>query len=602
VSVSTRLKRLAAAALGIIAFVLAGLFVAPYFISHEEARLAVVRAVQASTGVEPKIDGDVHLTLLPTPAVRIDDVTLADGSRPPFAASSIYASVRLLPLMVGRVEIATLIFREPRLLVDTATDGSMTLGLPIRRRAVAEQSDLPEIRFENGIVQFTSGSGDPLTRVDAAIASAGAGLNATGSFHWRGQPAAFSLAVSDLTALERGSRSAVRLRVEGDALKLGFDGGVAYRNGLQADGTVAAEAAALRTVLTQLLPAPPITRGGFGPFKLKGHLNIAANTASVTKLTVELDGNRAEGGFTFKPSGDRMTVQATLATDVADLTPYSGGFAMTSADGRDWSRDPIDLSGLDALDLDIRFSATRVVVRKMELARVAATAAARGGILTLTVGDAQFHGGTLRGRASIAQNAVGEADVRVEGNVTNFDLAPGLTSLASVRNLEGKGTLTVSLRGTGAHMQALTSDLDGTLTLDAASGALTGVNIEQVLRKLERNPIAATGLGGGRTAFDRLNARLRVLDGTAMVEDARIENGQMRVRLSGETSVVHRDFNLNGIATLVRAAAAKFEEPFEFLFMVRGPWAQPYLLPDPAAFIRSGDAAPASSPLRQALR
>jgi AsmA protein len=598
VSVPIRLKRLTAAALGIFALVLAGLFIAPYFISHDEARLAVVRAVHASTGVEPLIDGGVHLTFLPTPSVRIDDVKLTDGLRPPFEAASIYASVRLLPLLYGHVEIATLIFREPQLIVDTAADGSILLGLPMRR-ATDGEGDLPEIRFERGTVQFSGGS-EPLTNVDAAIAPAGAGLNATGSFHWRGQPAAFGLALSDLTALERGNRSAVRLRVEGDALKLGFDGGAAYRNGLQADGTIAAEAAALRTLLSQLLPAPPVTRGGFGAFKLKGQLAIAANTASVTRLTVELDGNRAEGGLTFKPSGERMTVQATLATDHADLTPYSGGFAMTSEDGRDWSREPIDLSGLDALDLDIRFSAARVVIRKMELARVAATAAARGGVLTLTLGDAQFHGGTLRGRASIARNAAGEADVRVEGNVTNFDLAPGLASLASVRNLEGKGTLTATLRGTGAHMQALTSDLDGALTLEAASGALTGINIEQVLRKLERNPIAPASLGGGRTAFDRLNARLRVLDGTALVEDARIENGQMRVRLSGETSVVHRDFNLNGIATLVRTSAAKFEEPFEFPFMVRGPWAQPYLLPDPAAFIRSGDTS--SSPLRQALR
>ncbi|HEX5778819.1 MAG TPA: AsmA family protein [Xanthobacteraceae bacterium] len=604
-SVPIRLKRLTVGALGIVALVLAGLFVAPYFISHNEARLAVIRAVHGATGVEPQIAGAVHLSLLPTPAVQLEEVRLADGTRPPFAASAIQASVRLLPLLIGRVEIASVTFRHPHLLVDTAADGSMALGLPMRRSAANGQAELPEIRFENGTVQFRGGNyAEPLTHVDAAVASAGAGLNATGSFQWRGQPAAFSLSISDLTALERGNRSAVRLRVDGEALKLGFDGGVAYRNGLQADGTVAAEATSLRTVLTQLLATPPVTRGGFGPFKLKGQLAIAANTASVTKLAVELDGNRAEGGLTIKPSGERMAVQATLATDLADFTAYSGGFAMTDESGRDWSRELIDLSGLDSLDLDMRFSAARVLVRKTELARVAATASVRSGTLTLTLGDARFHGGALRGRATIGRNLAGEADVRIEGSVTNFDLAPGLATLANVSNLEGKGNLNVALRSHGDHMQALTSDLDGTVTLEASGGALTGINIEQVLRKLERNPIAATaGLGGGRTAFDRLNARLRVLDGTALVEDARIENAQMRVRLSGETSVVHRDFNLNGLATLLRSAAAQFEEPFEFPFMVRGPWAQPYLLPDPATLIRrSGDAEPFASPLRQALR
>ena len=603
-SVPTRLKQLTAGALGILALVLAGLFVAPYFISHEQARVAVILAVHNATGVEPEIAGAVHLSLLPTPAVRLEDVRLIDGTRPPFEAAAIHASVRLLPLVYGKVEIDTLTFRYPHLMVETAADGSMMLGLPMRRRAAAAQDDLPEIRFEKGTVQFEDGRGETLTHVDAAVASAGAGLNATGSFQWRGQPATFSLSVSDLTALERGNRSAVRLRVEGDALKLGFDGGVAYRNGLQADGTVAAEAPSLRAVLTQMLAAPPVTRAGFGPFKLKGQLAIAANAASVTRLAVELDGNRAEGGLTIKPSGERMTVQATLATDLADLTPYSGGLAMTDENGRDWSREPIDLSGLYGLDFDMRFSAARVFVRKTEIARVAATATVRNGALTLNVGDARFHGGVLRGRATIARSPKGEADVRIEGNVMNFDLAPGLATLASVRNLEGKGNLTVALRSQGGHMQALTSDLDGTVTLEAAGGALTGINIEQVLRKLERNPIAVTaGLGGGRTAFDRLNARLRVLSGTALIEEARIENAQIRVRLSGETSVVHRDFNVSGLATLLRSTAAKFEEPFEFPFMVRGPWAQPYLLPDPAALLyRSGDTAPLASPLQQALR
>jgi AsmA protein len=603
VSVPNRLKQLTAGALGILALVLAVLFVAPYFISRDEARLAVVRAVHASTGVEPEINGAVHLSLLPTPAVQLEDVRLTDGTRPPFAAAAVHASVRLLPLLYGKVEIDTLTFRYPHLSVETAADGSMTLGLPVRRRASAGQDDVPEIRFERGTVQFMGGRGETLTHVDAAVASAGAGLNATGSFQWRGQPATFSLSVSDLTALERGNRSAMRLRVEGEALKLGFDGGVAYRNGLQADGTVAAEAPSLRAVLAQAFTTPPVTRGGFGSFKLKGQLAVAANAASVSRLAVELDGNRAEGGLTIKPSGERMAIQATLATDLADFTPYSGGFAMTDENGRDWSRAPIDLSGLDGLDFDMRFSAARVLVRKTELARVAATATVRNGALTLNVGDSQFHGGALRGRATIGRGPAGEADVRIEGNVTGFDLAPGLNTLASVRNLEGKGVLTVALRSRGAHMQALTSDLDGTVTLDAVGGALTGINVEQVLRKLERNPIAmAAGLGGGRTAFDRLNARLRVLDGTALVEDARIENGQVRVRLSGETSVVHRDFNLNGLATLLRSAAAQFEEPFEFPFMVRGPWAQPYLLPDPSALIqRSGDAAPLPA-LQHALR
>src|SRR5690606_3212615 len=139
VSVPNRLKQLTAGALGMLALILAGLFVAPYFISQQEARLAVIRAVHASTGVEPQIEGAVHLSLLPTPEVRLEEVRLSDGARPPLRASAIRASVRLLPLLYGEVKIDTLTFRHPHLPVETAADGSMMLGLPMRRRAEAGQ-------------------------------------------------------------------------------------------------------------------------------------------------------------------------------------------------------------------------------------------------------------------------------------------------------------------------------------------------------------------------------------------------------------------------------------------------------------------------------
>src|SRR5690606_16885464 len=116
-----------------------------------------------------------------------------------------------------------------------------------------------------------------------------------------------------------------------------------------------------------------------------------------------------------------------------------GGFALIGEDGSDWSRELIDLAGIDAFDLDVRFSASRVIVRKTELSRVAATATMRNGALAVSVGEAQFHGGALRGQALLGRNANGDAHVKLEGNVTNFDLGPGISALTGVQRLEGKG-------------------------------------------------------------------------------------------------------------------------------------------------------------------
>jgi AsmA protein len=603
------LKRLTAGALVGVALGAAALFIAPQFVSDQAARLAAMRALRSATGIEPQIAGSVTLSFLPVPSVRIEEVRLDDGKRPAFVSDTLRATVQLLPLFLGRVEIASLTFERPHLTVDITDSGAVVVGIPLRRAGAQPDSDMPEVRFVNGTVHFKNGTADraePLSNVDAALAWSGTGMTATGSFRWRKLPVSAGIFVNDLGALDRGNRSAFRVRLESDAAKFGFDGGIAYRNGIQADGVIAAEANSLRAAIIQFAARPPVTRGGLGPFKLKAQAAVASNSLALKGLTVELDGNRAEGGLTLKQAATGTIVQATLASDSTDFTPYSGGFAMTGPDGSDWSREPIDLSGLDGFDLDVRFSAAREQIRKTELSRVAATATIRNGAVTVSVGDAQFHGGALKGRALLGPGANGEPQVKIEGSIANFNLAPGFSALANLQRLEGKGTLALTLESSGAHMHDITRGLSGTVTLAAAGGAITGINVEQVLGRLEKNPLSGTpDFTGGRTVFDRLNAKLRVTEGTARVEEAQVESPQMQVKLSGEASVVHRDFDLRGTASLVRTGvAANAPQPFELPFLVRGPWDRPYLMPDPAALIRrSGSLAPVpAAPRRFAAR
>lgn len=592
-SLSNRLTRMVAGALGAVVFVAGVLIVTPYFVSEQEARGAVMHALRDATGVEPQIDGPVSFVLLPSPAMRIDGVRLDDGVRPPFTAAAMQATMRLLPLLYGQVEIASLTFEYANLSIDVAADGGITVGMPLRQRPTPGD-DRPEIRFIDGTVLFRAESAnriDVLSAVDAALAWSGAGVTATGSFYWRGVPATFGLSVADTVAFNRGNRSAFKLRLESDVLKVGFDGGVAYRNGIQADGALAADAKSLRKVISHVSNLP-LTRDGFGPFKLKAQAALTSNSLALSGLSIDLDGSRADGGLTAKRGDGRTSVQATLASETSDLTPYSGGLTVTEPGGRDWSREPLRLSGLDAFDLDVRLSAGRVVVRKTELQKVAATASMRNGSLTLTVGDAQFRGGTLRGRAALGLGANGVPEVRVEGSIANFDLATGLDSLVSVQNLEGKGTLALSLGGQGEHARAISHAVSGTVTLSGNQGALAGINVEQVLNRLERRPLSAAtaDVAGGRTAYDRLMAKLRVVDGTAQIEEAQLESGRMRVKLAGEASVVRRELDLRGTATLLRAVpAGGAAQPFEVTFLVQGPWEKPSLRPDPAALMQRSE-------------
>ncbi len=97
----------------------------------------------------------------------------------------------------------------------------------------------------------------------------------------------------------------------------------------------------------------------------------------------------------------------------------------------------------------------------------------------------------------------------------------------------------------------------------------------------------------GKTPFDTLTVNLKVTQGTANVEDVRIEGPTVRLALAGSASIPARDLDLKGIASLLSGAPGAVTATFELPFVVQGPWDDPLVLPDPQSLIqRSGAAAP----------
>src|SRR6185295_2634235 len=104
----------------------------------------------------------------------------------------------------------------------------------------------------------------------------------------------------------------------------------------------------------------------------------------------------------------------------------------------------------------------------------------------------------------------------------------------------------------------------------AYQGALAGFNIEQLLRRLERRPLSRGGeFRSGRTAFDKLTVAIKFSQGTATVEDVRLDGSAVRIGLAGSASIPARDLDLKGTAGLVPASAATESSGFELPFVVQ---------------------------------
>ena len=216
VNVVIRIKRIAIAMLLAAAGGLCVLLILPYTVPRHEIREAVLKSLQTATGVTPHI-GAMHFSVLPQPGLRLDDVRF-ENANTGLTAGSLKATIKILPLLLGEVEVASLAFEQAHLNIEFRPDGVRLLGLPLRQPSAANTASTPEISLSNSVIDVhsvESGRVEKLSNVDASLAWSGAGLSTLASLRWRGIPSNVSLHIADAGALGENARSPARLRFSG---------------------------------------------------------------------------------------------------------------------------------------------------------------------------------------------------------------------------------------------------------------------------------------------------------------------------------------------------------------------------------------------------
>lgn len=608
--VNAAFKRLGIA---IAAIVLAGCAVlggVSLLVPADTVRRAAEAEIRSVTGLDISLRGDAAVTLFPTGSVSFANVTLGDGPEPALAADRVTARLRFFPLLAGRIEIADIALVRPRIYVAFGQDGRSNWANLVEALALAfgpktnrpdHATSFSEIRIERGtiVVRDARGVNETLQDVELALAwpSISRSFGATGRFVWHGESVDASLTLTDFAAALAGNRSGLKVRLNGAPLKLAFEGSLSARPTLKVDGTIAADAASLRDTL-RWAGVRPLTGSGFGRFSLKAKTNVSGGTIALSTVNVELDGNAAEGVLTYATDG-RQTLQGTLAAEALDLTPYISTIRLLTSNERDWNRLPIAPDGLTGFDLDLRLSAARITVARAKLGRTAVAANLRGGKLTVTIGESQAFGGILKGAIAIAA-ADGGAEVKSQLQFTDVELENCLNELFNVRRIEGRGNMAIALDASGGSVLALTRTMTGTASLISRQGALVGLNVEQLLRRLERRPLSGTGdLRTGRTPFEKLNVSLNIVQGVATIEEVKLEGPKLRLNVTGSASIPSRDFDLRGVAALVANGTSDAPPTFELPFLVQGPWDDPLYLPEPQALLLRS---PAATPLLDAVK
>ena len=577
-------------------------------ISRDAVRAQAIDEIRAVTGLSPTLRGDTTVSLFPRGSVSFGDVILGDAAQPALTAERLTARLRFFPLLLGHVEIADVSLERPTIDVSVGPNGRSNWSRLIETLTRGQTPDaaraatFTEIRIDDGTVTVREPSrkiSETVSEVQLSLAwpSISKTFGATGRFVWHGEPIDMSLALGDFATALAGNRSGLKLRLAAAPMKIAFDGAIGVQPTLKIEGSLAADSASLRDALVWA-GQQPLPGGGFGHFSLKALTDVTGGTIGMSNVNVELDGNTAEGVLTFQTDGPK-TLQGTLAAETLDLTPYVSTVRLLTANQQQWSSGRVNLDGLSGIDLDLRLSAANVTMSGAKIGRTAIATNLRRGQLTVTIGEAQAYGGIITGALTLA-NVDNGIDVKSGLQFTDVDLESCLGQLFGLHRLEGKGNIAFTVEGSGSSVLGLTRTLNGTAQLTGQNGALAGINVEQLLRRLERRPLSGSGeFRNGRTPYDKIAVNMKVAQGTVRVENVTVEGPAVRLAMAGSASIPDRELDLKGTAALTTADRTG-GAPFELPFVVQGSWDDPIMLPDAEALIRrSGAAAPLLNAVRE---
>jgi AsmA family/AsmA-like C-terminal region len=322
--------------------VLSALFAAPLFIDWNNYRSVFETQASNLLGRQVKVDGEVHLVLLPAPELRFDDIKVADQEGrldlPFLEARSLEAWLNIGALLTGTVEARKIAIVDPVLRLDVKADGTGNWS-DVGRRGVAlpfapKDVMLDEVGVSGGRIEITK-QGVPQLTVEQVEGEASAQslsgpykVSASYSFDGRPQDLKFSTSAPDAAGLFR-VKSALRDLERGTTYVL--DGGVSGLGGSPVfDGTIVVRAAKVRPVGEgteeevggEGQPPEVARRDKTAIFELKGPLKATPDRADLPEfdLTVNAKGHpQIFKGRLVLEFGERLQATGELVAGFVDL-------------------------------------------------------------------------------------------------------------------------------------------------------------------------------------------------------------------------------------------------------------------------------------------
>ncbi|MBR0837824.1 AsmA family protein [Bradyrhizobium manausense] len=517
----------------------------------------IASRVEQASGYRLSIDGATKISLWPTLNVTLNDLTLADpkdrSGITRLTIDSVQADMSLASVWSGRPKLSEIVVSHPVLYqpllrerLPNADASSKPLALDM------DGATIDRVKITNGEVAFSR----VRDRVDGHISAINADavmgpdrkVNIAGTARVGEHPTKFDIkATTPAAAIERQTipvefaidmPDVLKSQLAGHA-EMRLSGDVVMINGV--NGTL-----------------------GDGAFNGWASVDIASKPL----VKVDLDFQRLAIPLAKSPDG---------------------------ASGQPWSNTPIDVSGLNYVDAQIRISANEAVIGDARLAPVALDAKLAGGILKAGTANLGAYGGQVSGEL-ILDATSGAPSFAMHSDLANVRALPLLQGLAEFDRIDGKLQAKLALRSAGTSQQALMANMQGTAFVNFQDGAIRGINLAQMIRSLTSGTLSGWQDNEAQsTDLSQLSASFRIDKGQAVTTDLNLIGPLVRVTGVGTIALDTKmmGFRVEPKLVMTTEGQGRASEPIGFGIpvMITGAWSQPRIYPDMAGVLDNPDAA-----------
>ncbi|MCP2205750.1 AsmA family protein [Bradyrhizobium diazoefficiens] len=521
----------------------------------------IASRVESATGYRLSIDGTTRISLWPTLNVTLNDLTLQDPKDRSgitcLTVDSVQADMSLSSVWSGRPKISELIVTRPVLYQPLLRERLPNAGTSSKPLALdTDGATIDRVKVTDGEVAFARVRDRVESRISAINADAVVGrdrnVSITGTARVGEHPTKFDIkATTPAPPTDRPTipvefaidmPDVLKSRLAGHA-EMRLSGDLVMINGV--NGTL-----------------------GDGAFNGWASVDIASKPL----VKVDLD---------FQ----RLTIPLAKSPD--------------GASGQPWSNAPIDVSGLNYVDAQIRISANDAVIGDARLAPLALDAKLAGGVLKAGTANLGAYGGQVSGEV-ILDATSGAPSFAMHSDLVGVRALPLLRGLAEFDRIDGKLQAKLALRSAGTSQRALMANMQGTAFVNFQDGAIRGINVAQMIRSLTSGTLSGwqdnqNSSQDQSTDLSQLSASFRIDKGQAVTTDLNLIGPLVRVTGAGTIALDTKmlGFRVEPKLVMTTEGQGRASEPvgFGIPVMIQGSWSQPRIYPDMAGMLDNPDAA-----------